>query len=150
MKSVEPFFIQIGKDISDDVNHRLDHICWPYKIKDSGWERGTDTEYLRSLVNYWRNQYNWWENEDELNRFAHFKSKVNGINIHFIHEKGKGNNPMPIILTHGWPDSFIRYRKIIPMLSDPVKYGADAEDSFDLIVPSCLVSAFPTNLHRAV
>jgi len=134
--SVNPFSIQIKQEVLDDLNYRLDHYRWPDQIKDAGWERGTDIDYLRSLVSYWRNKYDWRKEESELNRLSQFHCDVDGIDIHFVHERGKGPNPMPIILTHGWPDSFIRYKKIIPMLTDPASYGGDAKDSFDVIVPS--------------
>jgi len=134
--SVNPFSIQIKQEVLDDLNYRLDHYRWPDQIKDAGWERGTDIDYLRSLVSYWRNQYDWRKEESELNRLSQFHCDVDGIDLHFVHERGKGPNPMPIILTHGWPDGFIRYKKIIPMLTDPASYGGDAKDSFDVIVPS--------------
>ena len=134
--AVNTFSIQINQEVLDNLNYRLDHFRWPDQIKDSGWERGTDIDYLRSLVSYWRDKYDWRKEESELNRLSQFHCDVDGIDIHFVHERGKGPNPMPIILTHGWPDSFIRYKKIIPMLTDPARYGGDPDDSFDVIVPS--------------
>jgi len=134
--SVKPFSIQIKQEVLDDLNYRLDHFRWADQLKDSGWERGTESEYLRSLVSYWRNQYDWRKEESELNCLSQFHCDVDGIDVHFVHERGKGPNPIPIILTHGWPDSFIRYKKILPLLTDPARYGSDPEDSFDVIVPS--------------
>jgi Predicted hydrolases or acyltransferases (alpha/beta hydrolase superfamily) len=134
--AVERFRIQIAEEILDDLNYRLDHVRWPDQLKDSGWERGTEIGYLQSLVSYWRDHFDWRAQEDELNRYSQFHSNVDGIDVHFVHERGKGPNPLPIILTHGWPDSFIRYKKIIPLLTDPVRYRGDPEDSFDVIVPS--------------
>jgi len=134
--SANPFSIQIKQEVLDDLNYRLDHSRWPNQLKDTGWERGTETEYLRSLVSYWRNQFDWRKEEYELNSLSQFHCDVDGIDIHFVHEHGKGPDPLPIILTHGWPDSFIRYKKIIPYLTDPARYGGDPKDSFDVIVPS--------------
>ena len=134
--SVNQFSIQIKQEVLDDLNYRLDHFRWPDQLKDSVWERGTEKEYLRSLVSYWRNHYDWRKEEYELNRLSQFHCDVDGIDIHFVHERGKGPNPMPIILSHGWPDSFIRYKKIIPLLTDPARYGGNPNDSFDVIVPS--------------
>jgi len=91
---------------------------------------------LQSLVAYWRDGFNWRAQEAELNRLAQFRAEVDGFNIHFVHERGVGPNPLPIILTHGWPDSFTRYQKIIPLLADPARHGGDPKDSFDVIVPS--------------
>lgn len=134
--SIEKFHIQVSDEVLDDLKYRLDHIRWPEQIEGSGWERGTDINYLKSLISYWREEFDWRAQERELNKFSQFRCNVDGIDIHFIHEKGKGPNPIPIILTHGWPDSFIRYQKIIPLLTNPASYGGDPKDSFDVIVPS--------------
>jgi pimeloyl-ACP methyl ester carboxylesterase len=134
--AVERFRIQIAEEVLDDLKDRLDHVRWTDQLKDSGWERGTEIGYLQSLVSYWRDHFDWRAQEQELNRYSQFHCNVDGIDVHFVHERGKGPNPLPIILTHGWPDSFIRYKKIISILTDPVRYGGDPEDSFDVIVPS--------------
>jgi pimeloyl-ACP methyl ester carboxylesterase len=91
---------------------------------------------MKELADYWQHKYDWRKHEAELNRFAHFKAEVDGVSIHFIHERGKGPNPTPVILTHGWPDSFYRFHKVIPMLTDPGRFGGDTNNSFDIIVPS--------------
>ncbi|UYZ38068.1 epoxide hydrolase [Clostridium beijerinckii] len=134
--SIKKFNIQVSDEVLNDLKYRLDHIRWPEQLENSSWERGTDINYLKSLVSYWKDEFDWRAQEKELNRFSHFRCNVDGIDIHFIHEKGKGPNPTPIILTHGWPDSFIRYQKIIQLLTDPASYGGDPNDSFDVIVPS--------------
>jgi microsomal epoxide hydrolase len=134
--AIERFHIHVSDEILDDLNYRLHHIRWPDQLENSSWERGTDLSYLKSLVSYWRDHYNWRTQEAELNRFSQFCSSIDGIDVHFVHERGKGPNPMPIILTHGWPDSYLRYQKIIPLLTDPASHGGDPEDSFDVIVPS--------------
>jgi len=133
---VEPFHIQVSNEVLEDLKYRLDHVRWPDQLKDSSWERGTEMGYLQSLVSYWRDHFDWRTQESELNRFSQFYCDVDGLDIHFVHERGKGHNPLPIILTHGWPDSYTRYRKIIPLLTDPIHHGGDPEDSFDVIVPS--------------
>ncbi|MGA8086610.1 MAG: epoxide hydrolase family protein, partial [Terracidiphilus sp.] len=102
----------------------------------SGWEQGTELGYLQSLVAYWRDSFDWRAQEAELNRLAQFRAEVDRFSIHFVHERGVGPNPLAIILTHGWPDSFTRYQKIIPLLTDPARHGGDPMDSFDVIVPS--------------
>jgi pimeloyl-ACP methyl ester carboxylesterase len=134
--AVERFHIQISEEVLDDLIYRLDHVRWPDQLEVSSWEHGTEIGYLKSLVSYWRDHFDWRAQETELNRFSQYHSNVDGLDIHFIHERGHGPNPMPIILTHGWPDSYVRYRKIVPLLTDPAHYGGDAEDSFDVIVPS--------------
>ncbi len=134
--AVERFHIHIADEVLDDLKRRLDHVRWPDQVKDAAWERGTEIGYLQSLVAYWRDHFDWRKQEAELNRFSQFHCIVDEVDVHFVHERGKGPDPLPIILTHGWPDSFIRYQKIIPLLTDPARYGGNAEDSFDVIVPS--------------
>ncbi|UQZ32850.1 multidrug MFS transporter [Paenibacillus sp. PK3_47] len=134
--AAERYHIHVADDILDDLKYRLHHIRWPEQIEHTNWERGTERSYLQSLVSYWRDHYDWRAKEAELNRLAQYRSNIDGIDVHFVHERGKGPSPMPIILTHGWPDSYLRYQKIIPLLTDPASYGGDPEDSFDVIVPS--------------
>jgi pimeloyl-ACP methyl ester carboxylesterase len=134
--TVERFHIQVEEDVLNDLRVRLGHIRWPDQMDGSGWEQGTELSYLQSLVAYWRDGFNWCAQEAELNRLAQFRAEVDGFNIHFVHERGVGPNPLPIILTHGWPDSFTRYQKIVPLLADPARHGGDPKDSFDVIVPS--------------
>ncbi|WP_310828675.1 epoxide hydrolase family protein [Paenibacillus pedocola] len=134
--TVESFQIRVPDEVLDDLKYRLKHVRWPEPLGPTGWEHGTDLSYLQSLVTYWQEQYDWREQEAKLNSFSQFRSNVDGIDVHFVHERGKGPSPLPIILTHGWPDSYLRYQKIIPMLTDPARYGGDPEDSFDVIVPS--------------
>ncbi|GFP76450.1 epoxide hydrolase family protein [Clostridium fungisolvens] len=134
--SIENFNIKVSDEVLEDLKYRLDHARFPEQLEGLHWERGTDIDYLKSLVSYWRYEFDWRAQEEELNRFSHFHCEVDGIDIHFIHERGKGPNPIPIILTHGWPDSFLRYKKLIPMLTDPASHGGDPEDSFDVIIPS--------------
>lgn len=134
--TAERFSIQIPEDVLIDLKYRLDHIRWPDQLENVAWERGTEKGYLQSLVSYWSEQYDWRAQETELNRLPQFRCTVDGVDVHFIHEHGRGPNPLPIILTHGWPDSFIRYKKMIPLLADPARYGGDPNDAFDVIVPS--------------
>jgi microsomal epoxide hydrolase len=134
--AVEKFHIQVEGKVLNDLRAKLGQVRWPDQMVGAEWEQGTELSYLQSLVAYWRDSFNWRQQEVELNRLAHFRSEVNGLSIHFIHERGVGPSPLPIILTHGWPDSFTRYQKIIPLLTDPVSHGGDPMDSFDVIVPS--------------
>ncbi|MDD7793478.1 epoxide hydrolase family protein [Clostridium sp. 'White wine YQ'] len=134
--SIEHFNIKVSDEVLNDLEYRLKNVKWPDQLEGLGFERGTDINYLKSLVSYWLEDFDWRAQEAELNSFSQFHCEIDGIDIHFIHEKGKGPNPIPIILTHGWPDSYIRYKKLIPLLTDPVKYGGNPEDSFDVIIPS--------------
>jgi pimeloyl-ACP methyl ester carboxylesterase len=132
---ISTFRIDVIADVLSDLRQRLTNTRWSYQLEGTNWDAGTDLNYLRELVDYWQNTYDWRKHEAELNQLAHFKTEVDGIGIHFIHERGKGPNPFPIILTHGYPDSFYRFAKIIPMLTDPESFGGRAEDAFDVVVP---------------
>jgi epoxide hydrolase len=133
---IKPFTINIPQSALDDLQERLKRTRWPDEAPDSGWTMGTNLAYMKDLVDYWQKQYDWRKHEAELNQFNHFTADVNGVNIHFIHERGKGPNPTPILLLHGWPDSFYGYHKLIKYLTDPAAYGGDANLSFDVVVPS--------------
>ena len=132
---IEPFKINVSEDVLSDLQQRLKNTRWSYQIEGTGWDAGTDVEYLTNLLNYWQDDYDWRKHERALNQFAHFKTTVDDIGIHFIHVRGKGPDPFPLILTHGYPDSFYRFAKIIPMLTDPAAFGGRAEDAFDVVVP---------------
>jgi pimeloyl-ACP methyl ester carboxylesterase len=132
----EEFNIAIPDQLLADLNNRLENTQWPDEIENSEWDFGTSVDYMKELVDYWLHSYDWRKQEAALNKFSHFKVDIDDIGIHFIHERGKGPNPLPIILTHGFPDSFVRYLKIIPLLTDPEAFGGDPADSFDVIVPS--------------
>jgi Predicted hydrolases or acyltransferases (alpha/beta hydrolase superfamily) len=134
--TIRKFRLQIPDKSLEDLSCRLSNTRWPNQIKDAGWERGFKKEELQSIVDYWQNNYDWRTQEKDLNSYSQFLCEIDGVDIHFIYEKGKGPNPIPIILTHGWPDSFLRYKKIIRTLSDPAGFGGDPNDSFDVIVPS--------------
>jgi len=134
--NIQPFKIAIPQSTLNDLRERLARTRWPDEVEGAGWSYGTNLDYLKSLVAYWQHEYDWRKQEATLNRYTQFRTDLDGLSIHFIHERGKGPNPLPIILTHGWPDSFYRMHKIIPMLTDPESFGGNAADSFDVIVPS--------------
>jgi len=133
---VRPFTIAVENSVLDDLRQRLADTRWPDEIPNTGWDYGSNLTYIKELVDYWRTDFDWRAQEAKLNAFNHFKSEVDGLDIHFIHEKGKGPNPIPLIITHGWPSCFFEMTKIIPLLSDPASYGGDAADSFDVVAPS--------------
>jgi len=136
MKNVSTFKIEVNQAVLDDLRDRLQKTRWTDEPANAGWNYGTNPAYLRELAAYWQNGYDWRKHEAALNALPHFKAEIDGINIHFIHVKGKGANPKPLLLTHGWPDSFYRFYKAIPMLTDPAAHGGNADESFDVIVPS--------------
>ena len=133
---VRPFTIAVEDSVLDDLRRRLADTRWPGELPGSGWDYGSNLAYLKELVEYWRTGFDWRAQEAKLNAFSHFKSQVDGLDIHFIHERGRGPDPMPLIITHGWPSCFFEMTKIIPLLADPAAHGGDAADSFDVVAPS--------------
>ena len=132
----EPFEIHIEDDVLEDLRHRLSVTRWPDELPGVGWGYGTNMDYLKELVNYWINDFDWRAQERLINSFSHFKTSVGGLGIHYIHERGRGPNPMPLVITHGWPGTFFEMYKLIPLLTDPAGHGGDASDSFDVVAPS--------------
>jgi len=144
---VERFTIAIPNNVLEDLHARLAATRLPRghthdddDAKD--WSAGTNPSYLHELIDYWRDHFDWRMQEALLNRFNQFLVTVDGTKLHVIHEKGRGRAPLPIILTHGYPDSFFRFYKLIPLLTDPAAHGGDAMDAFDVVVPSLPGYAF--------
>jgi pimeloyl-ACP methyl ester carboxylesterase len=133
---IQPFTIHIPQADLDDLQDRLKRTRWPDEVDNAGWDYGANLAYMQELIAYWRTAYNWRLQEQTINNFANFRAELDGVGVHFIHKHGKGSNSIPLILTHGWPSSFVEMLKIVPMLTDPEHYGADPADSFDVVVPS--------------
>jgi microsomal epoxide hydrolase len=132
---IQLFHIEVPQAVLDDLQERLAHTRW-LDDAEEGWNAGTNEDYLKELADYWQHTFDWRAQERQLNQLAQFRTQINGFGLHFIHEKGKGPNPTPILLIHGWPASFQLMSKIIPMLTDPERFGGDPADSFDVVVPS--------------
>ncbi len=131
-----PFRINTEERVLSDLKRRLDETRLLPPIPETGWEYGFDIGYLRELLDYWRLAFDWRAQEARLNELHHFRANVEGVRIHFIHERGSGPDPLPLLITHGWPGSFLEMQEIIPMLAHPDRHGGDSEDSFDVVVPS--------------
>ena len=146
--TVDSFDIDIPQSVLDDLRERLADTRFPDEVEGTGWDYGTNLSYMEDIVDYWQNRFDWRAREAELNRYPHYRTEIDGTGIHFIHERGKGEDPLPIVLTHGWPDSFYRYLKLIPMLTDPARFGGDPADSFDVVVPSMPGYGFSDRPHE--
>lgn len=133
---IEPFRIQVPDSVLEDLKRRLNRTRWPDEIAGSGWDYGVDLAYVKELVDYWRTIFDWRAQEEALNRMPQFMASVGSSDIHFVHSKGQGPNPMPLVITHGWPGSFWEMQKILPLLTDPASHGGNAADAFDVVVPS--------------
>ncbi|MFP6562851.1 MAG: epoxide hydrolase [Myxococcota bacterium] len=136
MMTITPFHIDVPETVLTDLKERLDDTRWPDEIPGAGWDYGTNLDYIKGLVSYWRNDYDWRVHERMLNGFPQFKAEVDGLGIHFAHVKGKGPNPFPVIISHGWPGSFFEMYKVIGPLTDPAAHGGDPADAFDVVCPS--------------
>ena len=133
---MQPFEIAVSDAVLDDLRQRLSLTRWPDEMPGVGWEYGSNLDYIKELCEYWRTDFDWRAQETKLNAFNHYKSEVDGLSIHFILEKGAGPNPMPLVITHGWPSTFFEMTKIIPLLADPGSHGGDPADAFDVVAPS--------------
>jgi pimeloyl-ACP methyl ester carboxylesterase len=129
MKKVTEFNVTVPQKVLDDLKNRLQNTRWPGEAQGSGWNFGTSEAYLKDLVRYWQTEYDWRRHESLLNKYPQYIADVNGVKVHFQYIRGKGKNAKPLILTHGWPDSYYRFHKLIPLLTD-------GDQSFDLIIPS--------------
>jgi pimeloyl-ACP methyl ester carboxylesterase len=133
---MEAFHVHVSDAALDDLRARLRGTRWPDALPGTGWERGTDLAALRDLCDYWERGFDWRAREAALNRQAHFRTVVDGVGIHFVHERGRGPRPLPLVMTHGWPGSFLEMTKVLPLLTDPAAHGGAAVDAFDVVVPS--------------
>ncbi len=131
----EPFVIDVAKEVLSDLRARIEAMRWPDQIPGIGWNQGTELAYLRSLSEYWAAGFDWRAQEEFLNRFAHFQATVDGVRIHFIHERSPRGGGIPLILTHGWPSNFTELLSLVPLLTDPGAHGIDGP-SFDVVIPS--------------
>ncbi len=143
---VEPFSVGIPDAVLADLRVRLDSWRPADDYANEDWGYGTNGRYLSGLVDHWRTAYDWRHHERRMNQFAQFRTTIDGIPIHFIHELGRGPRPMPLMLNHGWPLTFWDFQKMIGPLSDPASHGGDPADAFDVIVPSLPGYGFSTPL----
>jgi pimeloyl-ACP methyl ester carboxylesterase len=130
------FEIAVPESALADLRRRLARARLGSDLHHPDWDAGTNPRYLRELVDYWLRTYDWRAQEAAINRWQHFRASLGGTEVHFIHERGRGPAPLPLVLTHGFPDSFLRFAKLIPLLTDPAAHGGDLEDAFDVVVPS--------------
>jgi pimeloyl-ACP methyl ester carboxylesterase len=135
-QAIVPFKIAVPDAVLRDLKERLVRTRFPDQLQNVGWDYGADPAYIRSLVEYWRDRFDWRAQERKLNAFDQFTTTIDGLKIHFIHQKSPVPNAMPLVLTHGWPGSIYEFHKIIGPLTDPVKYGGRPEDAFTVVAIS--------------
>jgi pimeloyl-ACP methyl ester carboxylesterase len=133
---LRPFTLTITDAQLDDLHLRLRHARLPGSLMPDSWEDGASEAFVRRLVEYWRDQFDWRHQERRINQLPQFMTEVDGQGIHFVHQRGIGPKPMPLVITHGWPGSFLEMERLLPLLTDPAAHGGDAADAFDVVVPS--------------
>ena len=132
---ITPFSIKIEAEILSDLRARIRNTRWPDRAPGTAWEQGTDLEYLRQLLAYWADGFDWHARERELNAADQFRADLDGIHIHFVHERARHGHGIPLILTHGWPSTFVELLPLVPFLTDPGAHGIDGP-AFDVVIPS--------------
>jgi hypothetical protein len=138
--------VAIAQSRLDDLKQRLERAHLPQDYGNDGWEFGTNGDYLQELIDYWVHDFDWRRQEDEMNTFSHFKVTIERTPVHFLLERGRGPNPLPLVLSHGWPWTFWDFKDVIRPLADPGSFGGDPQDAFDVVVPSLPGYVFSTPL----
>jgi microsomal epoxide hydrolase len=132
----QPFKISVPDDVLADIRRRVANFPWHEMPDDGGWNYGANLDYMKELCAYWLDGFDWRKQEEAFNRFSHYIAPVDGIDMHFIHEKGSGASPMPLLISHGWPGGVVEFLDIIEPLAHPERFGGREEDAFDVIAPS--------------
>ncbi|WP_375458105.1 epoxide hydrolase family protein [uncultured Enterovirga sp.] len=132
----QPFTLHVPDEDLADLRERLARTRFPDQAPGEPWAYGTDVAYLRDLVGYWRDGFDWRKAEARLNAWPQFRVPLGGIDLHYLHVEGRGPDPCPLLLSHGWPGSVFEFLEIIPRLTDPARYGGDPADAFTVIAPS--------------
>ena len=134
--AIVPFTIDVPDAVIEDLRERLARARYPDELEGAGWTYGANLAYLRELVDYWRDDFDWREQERRLNRFEQFRTSIDGLDVHFIHRRAADPDAFPLLIVHGWPGSFVEFHKIIEPLADPAGHGGQAADAFHLVIPS--------------
>jgi hypothetical protein len=133
--AAEQFNVRVSDEVLADLRARIWNTRWPGVAPGAPWEQGTDLGYLRSLLGYWAYGFDWRAQERWLNGFRHFWARVEGVRVHFVHERARSGRGIPLILTNGWPSCFAEFLPLVPRLTDPAAHGIDGP-GFDVVIPS--------------
>jgi microsomal epoxide hydrolase len=135
-ESVRPFTIAVPDSVLTDLRARLARTREPDQIPGTAWTYGTDRAYLEGLLAYWRDGFDWRAQERRLNELDHFKTAIDGLDVHFVHQRSARPDAVPLLVIHGWPGSFVEFAGLVGPLTDPAAHGADASDAFHVVAPS--------------
>ncbi|WP_320838537.1 epoxide hydrolase [Zhongshania sp.] len=133
---IKPFNVAIPQAQLDDLKARLANTRWPNEEPVDDWSQGAPLNAVKTLCEYWQNDYDWRRCEREINAHPQFTTEIDGLEIHFLHIRSPHENALPMIMTHGWPGSILEFMKVIEPLSNPTAHGGKAEDAFHLVIPS--------------
>jgi len=133
--TIRPFHVKISDEALADLRRRIHGTAWPDKELVADSSQGVQLALMQKLARYWATDYDWRKVEARLNALPQFITKIDGLDIHFIHVRSKQNNALPMIVTHGWPGSIIEQLKIIEPLTNPTEHGGSASDAFDVVIP---------------
>ncbi len=134
--SVQSFQIKVPQQVLVDLRERIERTRWPDEIMSSGWNYGANLAYMKELAEYWLNKFDWRKTENGINAYPNFIAEIDGYKVHFLHIRGRGRKSIPLIITHGWPGSFLEMMKLIPLLTN------NPDLTFDLVIPSLIGYGF--------
>jgi pimeloyl-ACP methyl ester carboxylesterase len=134
--AIRRFTIDVPDGVLDDLRRRLDQTRWPDRELVDDWSQGIPLSYVQDVCAYWANGYPWREREAALNRFDQFVTEIDGVDIHFVHQRSSNPDAIPLLITHGWPGSIVEFHKVIEPLTEPGDHGGDPADAFHVIAPS--------------
>jgi hypothetical protein len=146
-EAVSPFSISLPQTAIDDLRHRLDSTRYPERETVGDWTQGVPLDKARALIAYWRDRYDWRRFEARANSFPHFRTRIDGLGIHFIHARSSHTNAMPIVFTTGG-GSFVEFLEVIGPLTEPTRFGGNADDAFHVVVPSLPGFGFQISLPK--
>ena len=132
---MERFEINVDEAVLADLRDRIRSSRLPGPAPGEPWSQGTDHAYLRDFLGVWADGYDWRTSEGELNRFAQFRTRLDGVQIHFVHARAASGGGVPLILTNGWPSTFAELLPLVPLLTDPAAHSIEGP-AFDLVIPS--------------
>ena len=131
-----PFHLDVPEETIATIKARVAAYPWHEMPDDGGWDYGVNLDYMKEFCAYWVEEFDWYAKQAEINRFNHFTASVDGVDLHFIYEKGSGPNPKPLIISHGWPGTVVEFLDFIDLLAHPERFGGSVEDAFDVVAPS--------------
>ncbi|WP_230330087.1 epoxide hydrolase family protein [Nocardia aurantiaca] len=134
--AIRPFRIAVPQPDLDDLNARLARARWTRQLPGQGWERGVPVDYLRELAAHWWTEFDWRANEAALDDYPQFLTEIDGLHVHFLHVRSSEPDALPLVLTHGWPNSFVEFTKTIPLLTNPHSHAMESAQAFHVVISS--------------